>query len=83
MDDLSSQAARRAKHWANNFAGFFLLEVTLFVIVIAVSRQYPSAATSSVLWLIGLLGLGTFIGWAWLSRKAVGQNYENPLFRIR
>ena len=83
MGIAATSQTSRAKHWANNFAGIFMLAVVLFVIVIAVSRQYPSAATSAVLWLLGILGVGSLAAWTWLSHRLAGNGSGNPLFRIR
>ena len=83
MTDLPRLMTKNAKHWANNFAGIFLVAVTMFVIVIAVSRQYPHPGTATVLWLLGTLGICSLGCWSWLAHMAAGKSTENVLFKIR
>ena len=81
--NLTSHLTKNAKHWANNFAGIFLIAVTMFVIVVAVGRQYASSSTSLVLWLLGALGIGSLGAWGWLAHLAGGRNAESALFKVR
>ena len=81
MNNLATVFSRDAKHWANNFAGLFMVAVTMFIIVIAVSRQYPSPATSAVLWLLGTLGICSLCAWGWFAYQAGKKNVVNSLFR--
>jgi hypothetical protein len=82
MRNWNSLMTQNAKHWANNFAGFFLVTVMMFVIVIAVSQSYPSSGTALVLWLLGAIGVVSLVAWTWLANVAGGQAAERALFKI-
>ncbi len=72
---------RNTKHWANNFAGLFGVAVTMFVVVLAMSRHEPRAETSAVLWLLGAMGICSLVAWTWLAHRAGGSNAERALFK--
>lgn len=71
----------RTKHWANNFAGLFLVFVVMFVVVFVAQRQWGSGATTALLWLLGLAGLACLGAWTWLSMQAdTAAQLSNRLF---
>ncbi|EHR70681.1 hypothetical protein BurJ1DRAFT_1821 [Burkholderiales bacterium JOSHI_001] len=81
MSNLITVLTKNPKHWANNFAGIFLIAVMMFVIVIAVGQQYPRSGTSTVLWLLGMLGVGSLGAWGWLAYLAGGKNAQSAMFK--
>lgn len=83
MNNLTTVLTKNAKHWANNFAGIFMVTVTMFIIVIAVSQQYPSSGTATVLWLLGALGICSLCAWGWLAFLAGGKNAESAFFKVQ
>lgn len=74
---------KNAKHWANNFAGLFMVAVLMFVVVLAVSRHDPQPATTAVLWFLGAMGIGSLAAWTWLALQSGGKNAERVLFKMR
>ena len=74
---------KNTKHWANNFAGLFFVAVTMFVIVLAMSRHEPRSETTAVLWLLGAMGIGSLVAWTWLALRSGGTNAERALFKMR
>lgn len=58
------------RRWSNNLAGVALISALFLVLVIALNRANPAAATGSLVWFFVFVGLVSVAGWIALSFRA-------------